>query len=131
METCADCGKPIVMNAPSYYRADPAGGMGKSYHSTCGDPLGIKAKDAEIAEWRQAAGVEAGLRREFLARAESAEAVLRRVIADWDQPQPTNLRHGRHFLSKETVAEARAIVAALDGAARNPATHNPDGTLIS
>jgi hypothetical protein len=28
---------------------------------------------AELAEWKQAAGVEAGLRREFLARAEQAE----------------------------------------------------------
>jgi hypothetical protein len=34
----------------------------------------IEAKDAEIAEWRQAASVEAALRREFLARAEAAES---------------------------------------------------------
>lgn len=43
---------------------------------------GLEAADVierlrdEVAEWRQAAKVEAGLRREFLARAEKAEASL-------------------------------------------------------
>lgn len=49
METCADCGKPIKMGEPSYYRKDPAGDIGKAFHSTCGDPFGLKAKDAKIA----------------------------------------------------------------------------------
>jgi hypothetical protein len=48
METCAECGKPIQMGEPSYYRKDPSDDIGKAFHSACGDPLGIKAKDAEI-----------------------------------------------------------------------------------
>jgi aminoglycoside phosphotransferase (APT) family kinase protein len=35
----------------------------------------------EIEEWKQAASVEAGLRREFLARAEKAEAEIKRLRA--------------------------------------------------
>lgn len=49
METCTDCGKPIETGQGSYSRLDPAGVIGKMFHSTCGDPFGIKAKDAEIA----------------------------------------------------------------------------------
>lgn len=48
MDNCADCGKPIDMHEPSYYRKDPTEDIGKSYHSHCGDPFGIKAKDAKI-----------------------------------------------------------------------------------
>jgi hypothetical protein len=33
----------------------------------------VKAARSELAEWKQAASVEAGLRREFLTRAEKAE----------------------------------------------------------
>lgn len=40
----------------------------------------MSEKDRELAEWKQAAGVEAGLRREFLARAEKAEAELRATL---------------------------------------------------
>jgi hypothetical protein len=48
METCAECGKPIQMNEPSYYKRDPAGGdFGKTYHSNCGDPFGHKAAVAK------------------------------------------------------------------------------------
>jgi hypothetical protein len=36
----------------------------------------VRELEAQVAEWTQAAGVEAGLRREFLARAERAEAAL-------------------------------------------------------
>jgi hypothetical protein len=54
METCADCGKPINMNDPSYYRRDPSGDIGKSFHSYCGDPFGTKAKDARIAQLEKA-----------------------------------------------------------------------------
>ena len=49
MENCADCGKPIDMHEASYYRKDPLLDIGQSFHSRCGDPFGIKAKDAEIA----------------------------------------------------------------------------------
>jgi hypothetical protein len=42
METCADCGEPIEMGQPSYYRKRPEDDIGQSFHSTCGDPLGIK-----------------------------------------------------------------------------------------
>lgn len=52
MEICADCGKPIQMGEGSYYRRDPASDIGQTFHSTCGDPLGIKAKDAEIERLR-------------------------------------------------------------------------------
>jgi hypothetical protein len=55
METCADCGKPIEMNQASYYRRDPATDIGKTYHSTCGDPFGIKAELARLREIEQAA----------------------------------------------------------------------------
>jgi hypothetical protein len=51
-EACADCGKPIQMNEGSYYRKGPADDIGKTYHTACGDPLGIKAKDAEIERLR-------------------------------------------------------------------------------
>jgi len=36
---------------------------------------------SELDEWKQAASVEAGLRREFLARAEKAEAEVARLTA--------------------------------------------------
>lgn len=42
METCADCGKEIGMLEASYYRKDPCGDFGKTYHSACGDPFGVK-----------------------------------------------------------------------------------------
>ncbi len=45
-----------------------------------GDPAEIVRLTAEINEWQQAAEVEAGLRREFLARAEAAEADMREVM---------------------------------------------------
>jgi hypothetical protein len=51
-ETCADCGKPIAMHEESYYLKDPADDIGRTFHSTCGDPHGIKAKDAEIERLR-------------------------------------------------------------------------------
>lgn len=35
---------------------------------------------ADLAEWKQAASVEAGLRREFLARAQAAEKMLRVIL---------------------------------------------------
>lgn len=55
METCAECGKPIFMHEPSFYKKDPSGDIGKTYHSTCGDPLGIKA--AVAAERRRCADI--------------------------------------------------------------------------
>ena len=39
----------------------------------------IERLTAELADWRQAAGVEAGLRREFLTRATAAEAALQEI----------------------------------------------------
>ena len=53
-ETCADCGKPISMHEASYYRKDPSGEIGQSFHSYCGDPFGTKAKDAEIERLQDA-----------------------------------------------------------------------------
>lgn len=52
-ETCADCGKPIQQNDPSYYQMDPACCIGKSYHSACGPmrptPQGIlQAENARL-----------------------------------------------------------------------------------
>lgn len=65
----------------------------------------LEAKDAEIAEWRQAASVEAGLRREFLARAEAAESRisdLERQLAEIDRivhtPTPSGEKAVRHFM---------------------------------
>lgn len=54
METCAECGKPINPGEPAYAVSDPWGKtqLQKVYHSKCGDPLGIKAKDAEIERLR-------------------------------------------------------------------------------
>lgn len=51
-DICADCGKPIGMNEGSYYRKDGYADLGHAFHSTCGDPLGIKAKDSEIERLR-------------------------------------------------------------------------------
>lgn len=45
MDTCADCGKPIFDGEAGWARSDP---YGKRYHAACGDPFGLKAKDAEI-----------------------------------------------------------------------------------
>lgn len=54
-ELCAECGQPILTGQGSYYARDPAGGdFGRSFHSERGDPLGIKAKDAEIERLRAA-----------------------------------------------------------------------------
>jgi len=47
MEICADCGKKIGMLEPSYYRKGDDD-IGRAYHAACGDPYGLKAKDAEI-----------------------------------------------------------------------------------
>jgi hypothetical protein len=52
MERCADCGEPIRMDQGSYYHQGPADDIGRSYHSQCGDPLGLKAKDAELPRLR-------------------------------------------------------------------------------
>lgn len=54
METCAECGKPILTNEGSYYKNDPFGDFGKTYHSNCGDPFGDKAALARaIADERE------------------------------------------------------------------------------
>jgi hypothetical protein len=54
MEICADCGDLITPSTGSYYRKDPASDIGKTYHSTCGDPFGVHAAvDAAIAAERE------------------------------------------------------------------------------
>jgi hypothetical protein len=50
METCAECGKPIEMGQPSYYRKRPGDDIGQSFHSHCGDPMGLKASERRIRE---------------------------------------------------------------------------------
>jgi len=45
----------------------------------------------ELGEWKQAAGVEAGLRREFLARAEKAEASLGALVKALDELQEAEI----------------------------------------
>lgn len=44
-------------------------------------PRELQPSRSELADWKQAAGVEAGLRREFLARANKAEAEIERLRA--------------------------------------------------
>lgn len=66
LETCADCGEPITMGQGSYYRPDANGGMGKSFHSECGDPLGTKA--AVASERERCAKIAEGLA-EFMGEA--------------------------------------------------------------
>jgi hypothetical protein len=67
------------------------GCQGRQYSCDCGYDLrteglleqaaaSLAEKDKEISEWRQAASVEAGLRREFLARAEQAERALAEAV---------------------------------------------------
>lgn len=53
-ENCADCGKPIFGNQGSYYRKEPHEDIGQAFHSGCGDPFGLKAKDAKIDVLRAA-----------------------------------------------------------------------------
>lgn len=48
MEKCAACGLTIEMGQPSYYRRSPNDDIGQTYHTKCGDPFGLAAKDAEI-----------------------------------------------------------------------------------
>ena len=52
-ETCAECGKAIL--SAGWTQNDPwgKGGPSKHYHLSCGDPLGLKAKDAEIERLRK------------------------------------------------------------------------------
>jgi hypothetical protein len=50
METCAECGKPIEIGQGSYYRKNPTDDLGQTFHSTCGDPLGI---DRAVAKERK------------------------------------------------------------------------------
>jgi len=52
-ETCAECGKPVTIGQGSYYDRAPHEDIGRVYHSGCGDPFGIKAKDAEITKLRE------------------------------------------------------------------------------
>lgn len=58
---CADCGKVISFNERSYYQRNPNDDIGHEYHSACGDPLGIKAKDNEIGRLKSelAAAIQA------------------------------------------------------------------------
>lgn len=49
-DICAGCGKEIDIYAPRYWRTEPR----RVYHSNCGDPFGIQAKDAEIRRLRAA-----------------------------------------------------------------------------
>ena len=53
-EICADCGKPIFGNQGSYYSKNPDEDIGRAYHSQCGDPFGVRARDAEIARLKSA-----------------------------------------------------------------------------
>lgn len=55
MTICADCNKPIQNGEPTYFRSGGGSGLAdKFFHSQCGDPFGIKAKDAEIEMLRSA-----------------------------------------------------------------------------
>lgn len=47
-ENCADCGKPIYGDQGSYYRKEPHEDIGRAYHAQCGDPFGVRSRDAEI-----------------------------------------------------------------------------------
>lgn len=47
-EICAGCGKEIGMLEGSYYRKMPGDDIGQTFHSMCGDPFGIGAKNAKI-----------------------------------------------------------------------------------
>lgn len=48
---CVDCGKQILPNEGAY-TTYAFGGAGLVHHSSCGDPFGLKAKDAEITSLR-------------------------------------------------------------------------------
>ena len=83
----------------------------------------------ELEEWKQAASVEAGLRREFLARAEKAEAALAsRQLFDMTR---TALEAARDYLVEEansgsvwsSIGSAKAL-AAIDAAL---SVTRPDG----
>lgn len=50
MELCIGCGKPIEPGQSSYYRKNPVDDIGGSFHSACGDPLGINAAIAAERE---------------------------------------------------------------------------------
>lgn len=49
-EICADCGKPIFGGQGSYYSKHPHEDIGRAYHSQCGDPFGLRARDTKIAQ---------------------------------------------------------------------------------
>lgn len=53
-ETCADCGNPITMNQASHYSRDEFSDIGRTYHSACGDPMGVKALKADNTRLREA-----------------------------------------------------------------------------
>jgi hypothetical protein len=88
----------------------------------------LEGKNAEIAEWRQAASVEAGLRREFLARAEAAEsriAILERQLAEETErcarvAEATTVSSSGHpQIDAPTPYDMRrAIAAAIRGGAK-------------
>jgi len=79
---CDECGEPTV----KYRRADLVDAE-------------IDRLTAEVTEWKHAARVEAGLRREFLTRAEAAEAEIAKLRAalrpfaevalEWDGEPPS------------------------------------------
>ncbi|WP_040307877.1 hypothetical protein [Afipia felis] len=85
----------------------------------------LREAEAERGEWKQAAQVEAGLRREFLARAEAAESRLAEAMNRIQQidkicrtPTPAALNAGRHFQRDfDAIRDlcARAFIAGNGG----------------
>lgn len=90
---CAGCGKPIGQYEPRY-QSNPMGlgiGQDKFYHSQCGDPFGLKARDATIEQLRAALRKQAVKQHVRLAEGGGTVPNGRSCSlcsAQWDEDQP-------------------------------------------
>ena len=75
---CAACGKPIGFGQPCYFRIGASAEDKNFFHSGCGDPFFIKAKDIEIKRYRD--GVKRALDYLVAKRLGPAEIILRNLL---------------------------------------------------
>jgi hypothetical protein len=86
MPVCHDCQKPILPNETAY--TGPEG----FFHSDCGDPFGIKARDAEIARLQLSC---AALKEECRGRADREDrlrAAAQAVVHEYLSPLGSRFR---------------------------------------
>ncbi len=76
-----------------------------------------RKKSSELADWKQAAGVEAGLRREFKDRAEASEELIAMNAKrmDWLRRKHDKAVEEHHFVNGYRAGLQCAMLAMFEG----------------